>query len=287
MQVGAFIVALGFGMGSATNLRHNAPVQLLRTDGSTHCPCIKNGVAADQGGNITAKDGTKFDSSYGESCKAWDDEMDPKCETNTPPAYCSQPWCYVDSSCLKKDVKTSFYFDNTLHYSYQACGGFDAYAAIGCLKEDTKTSCESASQCAWNEKAYDTGAACQNKFCQCKGENDFTAENKHEFGENYGKTCKAWEKQSGACQHWKDETELGLWCCRQWCYVDESCPSAKASSVQNGLYYSYFSCPDKQAELATCPWQKAVDYDGEPVGLNATTPTRLKVSALQGSGKGI
>ena len=74
-------------------------------------------------------------------------------------------------------------------------------------------------------------------------------------------SCEEYEKKG-------DGYNMGLWCCKSWCYVDESCPSAE-KSVLGGkeLFYSYFACPDDTAALTQCKWQEPIDFGGAPVPL--------------------
>ena len=68
---------------------------------------------------------TTFGSS---SCSAWD-ALTPVCQTTSPPAYCVQPWCYVDASKCRvatQPFHKSAYFKSgttNLFYSYSTCGG--------------------------------------------------------------------------------------------------------------------------------------------------------------------
>ena len=48
-----------------------------------------------------------------------------------------------------------------------------------------------------------------------------------------------WDK--GSCAEYEkmgDGYVLGLWCCKDWCYVPEECPSAAPSAVGKDLFYS-------------------------------------------------
>jgi len=269
MQVCAVLILLGFAPCSAANIRAILAAKKIGGD-EGKCDCIQNDLKVDkeapkqsfEGPYISraAEDGktSYFPEDYGESCKAWDDLADPKCQSEHPPAYCPTKWCYVSADCKNADKKKSMYFPGkTLHYSYSNCGSFDAFTAIACLEKDQATCSD---PCTFNN------GVCQNKLCQCTGENNFDAANKKKLGESYGKTCDAWDKES--CKTWEDKSELGIWCCKQWCYVEQSCPSAKPSSAAAGLFYSYYSCPDKVSEIGSCPWKKNQDFNGDPVPLS-------------------
>jgi len=247
---------------------------------ASECDCVKNGLREDpeapkqsfEGPYISraGEDGksTYLPADYGESCKAWEDEADPKCQSEYPPAYCQNKWCYVSKDCKAADKKKTLYFEgHELYFSYKNCGSFDAFTAMACL---SKTQEWCLDPCAWNN------GQCQNKLCQCTAENHFDAANKKKFGEKYGMKCDAWDKES--CKTWDDKSELGVWCCKQWCYVEESCPSAKPSSAVAGLHYSYYSCPDKSSEIGSCPWKKPTDFNGEPVPLSPEAQKKLAKS---------
>merc|ERR1719405_37011 len=164
-----------------------------------------------------------------------------------------------------------------MFYSYQHCGGLDAYAAEACGKQKDADSCHSfSSNCVFNEVA----GACQNKLCQCTGDNMLSGANLEKYGETYGETCKNWDQHS--CENWETEGagfDLGLWCCKDWCYVDPSCPSAEASELHEGLAYSYLACPDDADDLLQCPWKDAIDFGGEPLKLSEEEADLLNSAA--------
>ena len=66
---------------------------------------------------------------YGSSsCAMWDLETNYMCNVTTPPSYCSEPWCYVDSAACRLSTKRfelSRYFPavSNLFFSYATCGG--------------------------------------------------------------------------------------------------------------------------------------------------------------------
>ena len=66
---------------------------------------------------------------YGSSsCATWDLETNYMCNVTSPPSYCSEPWCYVDSAACRLSTKRferSRYFPEVsdLFFSYATCGG--------------------------------------------------------------------------------------------------------------------------------------------------------------------
>lgn len=71
-----------------------------------------------------------YPKTYGSlSCNAHDSGLEPFCESgpSPSPAFCLQPWCYVDASRCKLSEHAMFlsdYFAGAkLYYSYSTCGG--------------------------------------------------------------------------------------------------------------------------------------------------------------------
>lgn len=89
--------------------------------------------------------------------------------------------------------------------------------------------------------------------------------------EEYGVRCHAWDAIN--CDWWKSAanvTDTGTWCCMSWCYVNEKCPLAGASSGMEGLYYSYAACEDDPQKVLNCPYGNSSsalesEFDGEPI----------------------
>ena len=152
-----------------------------------------------------------------------------------------------------------------LYYSYNKCGSLDAFTSEACFAKGNAEDCSDS--CAWNEVTK----SCQNKLCQCTGDNTAT-KNSEMFeqnilktkGKHYGKTCHNWDQTTCPTHEGLSKEEggadLGLWCCKDWCYVAEECPSAKPNAC--GLHFSYYACPDDSKAMAQCPWRKPITYDG-------------------------
>jgi hypothetical protein len=241
---------------------------------SAACKCVGIPDSIEREGEfVLAASGDKYPASYGGECKTHDLEL-AGCAGEYKPAYCFESWCYVDKACAATDRKASFFFGKQaeLYYSYQTCGSVDAYAAEACAGQDEGSCAGFSENCAWNKPSGN----CQNRLCQCTGTNKDLDEAKLGFREGYGESCQAWDAQT--CEEWKekgDGFQLGLWCCKDWCYVDEGCPSAERSSAADGLFYSYLACPDDAAELAACPWEEPVDFGGEPLALSSDAAAAL------------
>lgn len=248
--------------------------QLGGSEGNDICECIAiPDSVARNGSQVKATSGNMYPETYGGECKAHDLETD-ACAGEYKPSWCYEKWCYVDPACEAKDKKGSFFFgkEAELLYSYNTCGGTDAFAAEACAAQ-SETDCEGfSSNCAWNKPS----GSCQNKLCQCTGSNNKLDVKKHGFLEGYGESCTAWDSQSCAeYEEMGDGYSLGLWCCKDWCYVDEGCPSAEASAVGASLFYSYFACPDRAEELQQCPWKEPIDFGGEPIALSSDAAAAL------------
>lgn len=247
--------------------------------GSSACKCvaIPDAIERVKDGIVMSSTGIEYSDSYGRECKTHDLDL-PGCDGEYKPAYCFESWCYVEDGCDAKDVKKSFFFGKRaeLFYSYQNCGGIDAFAAEACAGQSQKDCSAFSDNCAWNAPS----GSCQNKLCQCTGRNNDMDETALGFLDGYGESCKAWDSQT--CEEWKEKGDgynLGMWCCKDWCYVDESCPSAEASSAGEGLFYSYFACPDNADKLAQCPWKEPIDFGGEPLALSSDAAAALNDDA--------
>jgi hypothetical protein len=252
-----------------------AAAEAKKEEPAKECGCV--GLPAALIGNSTARKG--YPATYGESCAAHDLTTE-ACSGKYKPAYCYEEWCYVDPSCDVSDKKETFFFQGVeLFYSYQHCGGLDAYAAEACGQQKDADTCHAfSSNCAFNKHA----GACQNKLCQCTGDNLGINTTKYGFEDSYGESCKAWDQ--GSCDSWTSEDsgsfELGLWCCKDWCYVDPSCPSAEKSSLKDGLSYSYFACPDDADDLLQCKWSEPIDFGGKPLQLSSEAAATLNEAAV-------
>jgi len=268
------------------------------------CACQSNGLEKISGGVIDAKDTPAHEKfvarrsesgkvleylpgEYGETCQKWEEGHE-DCQWLYAPAWCQAKWCYVKKECKEhKDVKQSMYFPGKeLYYSYQKCGSLDGYTSEACHAKKKEEKC--GDPCAWNKLTN----SCQNKLCQCTGDNT-PVENPKKYqekilkvnGKDYGKKCNNWDQKT--CPTYeglsKEEggADLGLWCCKDWCYVPEECPSAKPNAY--GLHYSYYACPDDSEALTTCPWKKAITYDGSPLPLTSTGAKALNRHAKSGA----
>lgn len=265
---------------------------------SSSCPCMSNlqpqlsdeevadlmrsDVALPSGPIIKVVDkhgNTKYyPADYGNSCKAWDQVVDPKCDQKFPPARCSQRWCFVNSDCAKRDTHRSMVFYTSERYvSYEACGSFDAQQAYKCHSQHSGKSCSKVARdptypaggqlCEWSTEVHGKALrkskqVCHPERCRCTGQH--VNDNSDEL---YGSQCAPWDRKK--CEEWQNvpDAKIGIWCCQSWCYVDASCPSAAPSSTP-GLYWSYAACAEDPEFMQTCPWKEPIGWQGSPVTLS-------------------
>lgn len=105
------------------------------TWGMGKCRCI--GIGPQKGTTKVTIKGklVDFPADTGSTCKTWEKNNHPECQSGKPPAWCLQSWCYVDPcSCKLEDPpKTSSYLPNSyyqgkpIYYSYATCGSADSY----------------------------------------------------------------------------------------------------------------------------------------------------------------
>jgi hypothetical protein len=245
----------------------------VKKESACECVPLPDSVPRNKQGLVKSTSGDLYPSTYGAVCAAHDQATD-ACKGKYKAAWCNQKWCYVSKDCKAEDTKDSFFFGKAhgIHYSYQNCGGIDAFAAEMCAGQTEKACPEFSDNCAWNKPSQ----GCQNKLCQCTGSNGGMDVAKHGFQKGYGETCEEWDEKS--CEEYAkkgDGYNMGLWCCKSWCYVDEGCASAEKSVVGDGLFYSYFACPDDIAALTQCKWQEPIDFGGEPVPLSSEAAEAL------------
>jgi hypothetical protein len=73
---------------------------------------------------------------------------------------------------------------------------------------------------------------------------------------SYGMYCNAWDTYKADCAKLWPNCSAGLWCCRPWCYVSKSCPSAISDTLVTGLFYSYEACSPNPDLFWKCPYRK-------------------------------
>lgn len=141
--------------------------------GQEDCRCV--GFAPQEGTMKVNIDGKQVDfpADTGGQCKAWEQNNHPDCNATSPPAWCSQAWCYVDPCKCKTAVppKTSSYVPDAnyqgrpVFYSYATCGTIDSFTSSNnkeaCVNQEDKKACAKLSKCAW--KMDKIGGSCLGK----------------------------------------------------------------------------------------------------------------------------
>ena len=84
---------------------------------------------------------------------------------------------------------------------------------------------------------------------------------------SYGIYCNSWDTYKVDCADIWPGCDPGLWCCRPWCYVSPSCPSAVPDTLVTGLFFSYQACSPDPDIFWKCPHKS----DGSCAARNAST----------------
>ena len=112
--------------------------------GNPDCPCLTSAqrslVTGWSDANFLNADGTKVTlagidyshpTDYGtDACAAHDAGQQPYCSKANPPGWCTDLWCYIDTSNCSYPVLSSSYFPGAeLKYSYATCGAENSFAS--------------------------------------------------------------------------------------------------------------------------------------------------------------
>jgi hypothetical protein len=70
-----------------------------------------------------------YEANYGNmQCKPHDQGLEPFCDGKFPPSWCFESWCFVDpGNCDKTSVRSKYFRDEEIYYSYGACGSSNAW----------------------------------------------------------------------------------------------------------------------------------------------------------------
>lgn len=183
-----------------------------------------------------------YPADLGARCEPWDERRHILCKGGSDKAWCKRSWCYVDPCKCDVDVlpQVTLYQPETtyrnmpLFYSYETCGGKDAFQ-----RKDPPLGHPS---------------------CRCVGfagivgttEISFRGGHVTEYPGDLGATCKAWDHDvHPECKGDKQPS----WCRARWCYVDPcecelpgevfpklSAYMPDATLTGKNLYYSYETC---------------------------------------------
>ncbi|CAE7728459.1 unnamed protein product [Symbiodinium pilosum] len=182
-----------------------------------------------------------FASNYGESCSSWDMAT---CATNYRPdqvdLWCCKAWCYVDKACPSAIQSLNPGMEGILFWSDNVCPDDPALVAQ-CPYKPTP-----------NVSSTDTSCDCLNvtmplASLQSAGLNASFAE--------YGQQCGPHD--AFICDITYPGATHGMWCCMSWCWVDKTCPTARASTVWPGNFWSDTKCEMDAEIVSGCPWDLA------------------------------
>ncbi|CAJ1342244.1 unnamed protein product, partial [Effrenium voratum] len=165
---------------------------------------------------------SKFPSDYGSSCGAWDMA---NCAVNYSPdqvdLWCCADWCYVDKECSHAIASLNDGMEGILYWSDNACQD-DASRMLQCpYKPTPSTTNEAACQCL--------GESLPESYLSEKGINVA-------LHASFGAQCGPHD--AFLCEIMYPNADHGMWCCHSWCYVSETCPTARASTIWPGHFWS-------------------------------------------------
>lgn len=208
------------------------------------CKCLNKGAL------FSSAMRNKFSLSYGESCSAWDMQ---NCATNyradQVDSWCCSNWCYVDKSCPSAKDSLNDGMTGILYWSDNAC------------PDDTALTL----QCPYRPQSNNTPAG----DCTCLTEKvpssvmdwDALGLNSTTYAD-YGTSCMPWDSQE--CEKlYPSLSSYAMWCCLSWCWVGETCASARASTLWPGHYFSYDGCEMSADVVSSCKYDDACQCRGE------------------------
>mmetsp|Transcript_20472 Transcript_20472/g.45148 ORF Transcript_20472/g.45148 Transcript_20472/m.45148 type:complete len:1047 (-) Transcript_20472:145-3285(-) len=201
---------------------------------------------------------------YGKQCAAHDAEQCGEWFGTQPGVgdYCCSAWCYVDpEKCAGSDGVFSSSVIPGAMFSYAVCQTTGQLAAADketCLNKYGPDAC----YCTGNSLALNAPESqdlqnAEGMLMNLKGglATDSTP--------GYGTKCYPWDKDT-CSQYYPNEgdNKWDTWCCRSWCYVNPSCPTASRSWLVNEtthLYFAWDACADDPKDIETCPYQRSDD----------------------------
>eukprot|EP00928_Gymnodinium_smaydae_P007562 TRINITY_DN1270_c0_g1_i4.p1 TRINITY_DN1270_c0_g1~~TRINITY_DN1270_c0_g1_i4.p1 ORF type:complete len:1441 (-),score=192.68 TRINITY_DN1270_c0_g1_i4:180-4502(-) len=174
---------------------------------------------------------SRYGSNYGLGCGDWDSQ---NCGSlwDSPGSWCCKSWCYVNASCRNAYQSTVL---PGQYFSYAACS----------------TPSSQLDTCNWT-KTKDP--------CECKNVSDIMDDRmKSLFPADYGSQCQAWDSTNCELNYKPDQ--IDTWCCKQWCYVDKTCPHAIPSlnaGMEDKLFWTPQTCTQDSKAISQCPYKPLV-----------------------------
>lgn len=82
---------------------------------------------------------------------------------------------------------------------------------------------------------------------------------------NYGKGCAPHDVN--VCETLYPTADHAMWCCTSWCWVNATCPTARASTLWQGNYWSDHKCELNADAISSCKYDKSCECRGDlPAG---------------------
>jgi len=258
--------------------------------GRPKCPCV--GLDNIPGSTDVTINGTEmnYPADLGAHCDKWSVDRNSACKGDNQPAWCAQPWCYVDPCDCDLDVlpKQSMLLPDArfkgkhIFYSYATCDGEDLFSPTGntdaCAMQKTEAACqERKNDCSWKEKCINNemlmceeGKIDESKWgldsCPCvavagvPGNIEMAAGNVQvkgglvQYPADTGATCEQWDQaRSPKCA--EGGADNPPWCQSKWCYVDPcncNIPGGKVPTIAHLLKDAVFQGKPAYYSYATC-----------------------------------
>jgi len=184
---------------------------------------------------------SKFSSTYGESCAAWDMQKCAENYASQVDTWCCANWCYVDKACGSALQSLN---DNALFWSDLKCPDDSALTA----------------QCPFKPQPAEAAD------CTCLGETIDASLLPEGADSDYGQQCFAHD--ADVCEKAYPGATLGMWCCLSWCWVDGKCKTARASTIWPGHFFSTDHCGVDDHEISSCKYDTTTcECIGSPAAL--------------------
>ncbi|CAE7539389.1 unnamed protein product, partial [Symbiodinium pilosum] len=151
--------------------------------------------------------------------------------------WCCASWCYVDKECPSAIQSMNPGMEGILFWSDNVCAD-DPVAMAQCPYKPQP-----------NVSASDTSCACLNSTMPTY---DLTKAGLNSNYADYGKVCAPHD--ATICEITYPNAATGMWCCMSWCWVAESCPTARASMLWPGRFYSDSSCQMDADVVSGCKY---------------------------------
>ena len=73
------------------------------------------------------------------------------------------------------------------------------------------------------------------------------------FYADYGSQCGPHDADE--CDKFFPGADHAMWCCTSWCWVSESCPTARGSTLWPGHFWSEEHCELNAEAVSACKWE--------------------------------